>query len=70
MPSGVALARSSVPSSRSTTSSCATPTSPVKARFMPSAPGKVLAPSEKSVPGTCAPRMKNSVTTRTPAGNR
>ena len=70
MPFGVALARSSVPSSRSTMSCWARSTSPPNAMPMPSALGSVRAPSENSVPGTVASRMKNVATSSSTAGNR
>ncbi len=68
MPSGVALARSRVPSSRSTVSCWATVISPENPMFMPRTPGSVIAPSEK--PPTVDPRWKDITTSRITVGNR
>ena len=62
IPLGVALARSSMPSSRSTASSPTTPSRPPNAKLMPITLGSVSDPRENVVPGTWWPRIRNRTT--------
>ncbi|KDN76015.1 hypothetical protein DF19_20985 [Streptomyces olindensis] len=62
MPCGTALARSSVPSSRSAASSCAVVIIPVNARVIPSMLGSRNAPVEMSVPFSRSSPARNSGT--------
>ncbi|SLH52520.1 Uncharacterised protein [Mycobacteroides abscessus subsp. abscessus] len=54
----MALARSSVPSSRSVASSCDMPNMPLKATSMPRMLGKASAPNPKPLDSKVASRMK------------
>ena len=66
IPFGVALARSSVPSSRSTVRMLPSVASPLKPTVMPSMLASMAVPSEKCVPGTVVLRVHSMTPSRIP----